>query len=374
MRGHIVKKYKSSYTILLSLGRDPITNKYKTKSVNVKGTRAMADKKLAELLHQGTTTGFIDSSKTTLGEFLLKWLDLRKTKLPPSSYASDEMVVNYHLIPSLGKIPVQSLALEHVESYYSKKVKQGLNPLTVRKHHIVLLGALETALKWGLVYRNVAQGADTPKGKRKEFETWDVDEVNQFLNNQKDSPKYALFYTDLFTGMRRSEILALRWSDIDLTQGTIAVKRGLHQGKDRKYYYSDTKSAKSRRVIDISPSVIMVLRKHWETSKLPQGQDSLVFSNQGKQLRPNTISRIWTASCKKAGVKVIRLHDARHTHATLLLLAGVHPKIVQERLGHASIAVTLDLYSHVMPTMQKSAAQSFEELFTPKSKMDLVGI
>ncbi len=234
--------------------------------------------------------------------------------------------------------------------------------------------ALQTAVKWGLVSRNVADGVDVPRARRIEMQTWDEFEITHFLEVAKDSPYYTLFFTALYTGMRRSEMLALRWQDIDFLFSQVSVSRSLHQLKDGSYVFTQPKSAKSRRTIALSPSAILTLQENKEKQEATRAKlgvslkdDDLVFSTlEGKPLRPNTVSRAWTMLAARAGVKVIRLHDARHTHASLMLKQGVHPKIVQERLGHASIQITLDTYSHVAPGLQEAAAAQFDKLVSPK--------
>jgi integrase len=162
----------------------------------------------------------------------------------------------------------------------------------------------------------------------------------------------------------------LRWQDVDFVFSQIYVNRSLHHLKDGSYVFTEPKSAKSRRTIALSPSAILTLKEHKEKQALeramlgtPLRDGDLVFSDlEGKPLRPNTITRAWTMLAARAGVKVIRLHDARHTHASIMLKQGIHPKIVQERLGHASIQMTLDTYSHVAPGLQQAAAESFDKL------------
>jgi len=211
---------------------------------------------------------------------------------------------------------------------------KGLSALTVRYHHTVIHKALQTAIKWGLLNRNAADGVDVPRSRQNEMQTWDDFEVRHFLEVAKDSYYYALFHTALFTGMRRSELLALQWRDIDFHQ--IHINRSLHQLKDGSYVFTQPKSAKSRRTIALSPSSILTLAEHKERQEgiramlgTPLKHDDLVFSTpEGKPLRPNTVSRAWTMLAARAGLKVIRLHNARHTHASLMLKQGVHPKIV----------------------------------------------
>jgi len=201
------------------------------------------------------------------------------------------------------------------------------------------------------------------------MQTWNENEVNRFLEAARDSRYYALFYTALFTGMRRGELLALRWQDIDFIYSQIYVSRSLHQLRNGSYIFTQPKSDKSRRTIAMSSSLFLVLSEYRKTKEAEalllgrtMNETDLVFSNSDKPFRPNTITYAWERIAAQAGVKVIRLHDARHTHASLMLKKGIHPKIVQERLGHASIQMTLDTYSHVAPGIQQAAAESFDKL------------
>jgi integrase len=212
------------------------------------------------------------------------------------------------------------------------------------------------------------------------MQTWDEDDIAGFLEVAKDTPYHALFYLALYTGMRRSELLALRWCDVDLLLCQVQVSRSLHQLKDGSYVFTEPKSAKSRRTIALPPSATLLLKEHREKQKLeramlgiPLKDDDLVFSHlEGKPLRPNTITRAWSMLAARCGLKVIRLHDARHTHASLMLKQGIHPKIVQERLGHASIQMTLDTYSHVAPGLQQAAAERFDQALNHKAKNEAV--
>ena len=375
MRGHIVKRSKNSYSIVVSMGKDAITGKYKYSWHTVQGTKKDAEKRLSELLHQLDTGTFMKASKTTVSEYLERWLkDYVWPNLSPRGFERYESIARVHLIPSLGSITLTQLKAEHLQKHYTAKLNDGFSTLTVKYHHTVIHKALQTAVKWGLVSRNVADGVDIPRACHKEMQTWDEDDVTRFLKIAKDSPYYTLFLTALYTGMRRSEMLALRWQDIDFLFGQVSVSRSLHQLKDGSYVFTQPKSAKSRRTIALSPSAILMLQENKEKQEVtraklgvPLKDDDLVFSTlEGKPLRPNTVSRAWTMLAARAGVKVIRLHDARHTHASLMLKQGVHPKIVQERLGHASIQITLDTYSHVAPGLQEAAAAQFDKLVSPQ--------
>lgn len=380
MRGHIIKRYKNSYTVVLNLGIDPTTKKRKQQWISVKGAKKDAEKRLSELLHQLDTGTFMKPGKTTLGEFLEKWLkDYAKPNLSPRGFERYQDIIRKHLMPELGSILLTQLKPEHLQKHYTTKQNDGLSARTIRYHHAVLHVALKTAVKWGLLSRNPADAVDPPRARHNEMNTWCEHEINQFLETAKGSPYYTLFYTALFTGMRRSELLGLKWSDVDFIMSQIYVNRSLHHLKDGSYIFTEPKSAKSRRTIALPPSAILLLKEHHEKQKLeramlgiPLTDNDLVFSTlEGKPLRPNTVTRAWETLAVRAGIKVIRLHDARHTHASIMLKQGIHPKIVQERLGHASIQMTLDTYSHVAPGLQEAAAARFDELISRKSEKDV---
>jgi integrase len=381
MRGHIVKRGKNSYSIAISLGKDPNTGKYKQQWISVKGTKKEAEKRLSELLHQLDNGTFIKLGKTTLAEYLEKWLaDYARPNLSPRGFERYADIIRQHLIPDMGSMTLTQLRPEHLQKHYASKLNAGLSARTVRYHHAVIHKALQTAVKWGLLGRNVADGVDAPRARHNEMQTWDEDDISRFLEAAKDSPYYALFYTALFTGMRRSELLALRWSDIDLLLCQVYVNRSLHHLKDGSYIFTEPKSDKSRRTIALSPSATLLLKEHKEKQGLERAMlgtsltdNDLIFSTlEGKPLRPNTVTRAWAMLAARAGVKAIRLHDARHTHASIMLKQGVHPKIVQERLGHSSITMTLDTYSHVAPGLQQAAAEGFDKIVLPRSENEAV--
>ena len=210
MRGHIVKRYKNSYTIVLNLGTDPATGKRKQQWISVKGTKKEAEKRLADLLHQLDTGTFMKPGKTTLGEYLGKWLkDYVWLNLAPRTAEGYESIVHCHLVPSLGNIPLTRLKPEHVQRYYSEKLSGGrydgkgdLSQTTVSHHHTCLHRALKMALKWGLINRNPADAVTPPRPQRSEMHTMNEDDLNTFLEAAKNTAYYVLFYLALFTGMR----------------------------------------------------------------------------------------------------------------------------------------------------------------------------
>jgi len=199
--------------------------------------------------------------------------------------------------------------------------------------------------------------------------TLSPEDVNKLLDAVRDTPYYDLFYTAIYTGLRRSELLALRWSYIDLDLATLSVVETLHQLHNREFVFRQPKSKKGRRLVALSPSLALLLRDRKAKQELdrmllgkPLLPSNLVFSNpDGSPLQPGSITQAFTRMTRSIGLHGVRFHDLRHTHATLMLWQGIHPKIVSERLGHSSIAITLDTYSHVMPGLQEAAAQRFEQ-------------
>ena len=308
-------------------------------------------------------------------EYLKRWLkDYVWPNLAPRTAEGYEHIIRRHLSPALGSITLTQLKPEHLQRYYSEKLTGGLSAQTVRHHHTALHKALQTAVEWGLLSRNVADAVSPSRVQSAEMQTWDEDNITTFLEFAKDSPYYALFYLALFTGMRRSELLALRWCDVDLLLCQVYVSRSLHILKGGKVIFRSPKTAKGRRTIALPPSAVLLLKEHREKQKLERAMlgisltdDDLVFSHfDGEPLLPNTITHAWIKLVRRVGIKPIRLHDARHSHASLMLKQGAHPKIVQERLGHASIQITLDTYSHVAPGLQEAAAARFDEAFSTK--------
>ncbi|GAG61989.1 unnamed protein product, partial [marine sediment metagenome] len=279
-------------------------------------------------------------------------------------------MVERHIRPAIGRLLLTQLRPEHLQRSYTEKLSGGrqngtggLGSRSVRYIHSTLHKALKSAVKLGMIARNPADAVDVPKVERHEMKVMSEANIHIFLEYAKSTPYYALFYTALFTGMRRSELLGLRWSDVDLLLCQISVNRTLHQLHNRDIIFRQPKTDKGRRLIALSPSTVLVLREYKERQeKLIQSlgltltDDNLVFGqHDGKPLLPDSITQAWRKLARGVGLRDIRLHDARHTHASLMLKQGIHPKVVQERLGHASIQITIDTYSHVVPGLQQAA-------------------
>jgi integrase len=378
MRGSIINRYPGSYSVVINF-KDPATGKRRQRWITVRGSRENAKKRLHEALHEIDTGTFVTPQKTTLKDYLESWL--RDTALPnmtPRTYEGYEFIVRKYIIPNLGAIPLTELKAQHIQHLCSEKQGAGLNR-TAQYIFNTLNKSLIVAVKMGVLVRNPCDGVESPKVPRHEMQTMNETDLQAFLNAAKETSYYALFYLALFSGMRRSELLALRWQDVDLLLTQVSVNRTMHVMRFGTYkgqvIFKAPKTAKSRRLIALSPSTAIVLREYRDQqAKLreslglsPLTDADLVFSTyDGKPLLPDSVSHAWHKLAEHTGLNGIRLHDARHSHASLLLKQGIHPKIVQERLGHASIETTLDTYSHVAPGLQQAAANKFDDIVLPK--------
>ena len=373
MRGSLRKRSKVSWTITLTLGRkiDPKTGKSKVnqKTYTVRGTKAEAEAKLAELLHQYNRGELIEPTKMTTGEWLQRWIDVyvknsKKKRL--RTIETYESVVRRHLIPAFDKIPLQQLSAGHIQHYYNTSE---LASSTLEQHHAILHQALKVAtINERLLNVNPAEMVVEKPVAEKDFDmqVWDEEEVRRFLTAARDAGiEVEAFYTlAIETGMRKGELCGLTWDDVDINARRISVRRTLLKTGSEPVL-GIPKSGRSR-AITISPQTASLLRKHQLRQKelrLSLGDAyrdrGFVFAKEsGDPIQINNFGqRSFANLIESAGVKKIRFHDLRHTCATLLLAKGVNPKIVQERLGHSDISMTLNRYSHVTPTMQDQAAR-----------------
>lgn len=311
----------------------------------------------------------VAASRITLAQFLDRWLaDVVIHRVRPSTYQSYTVIVRVHLKPALGDLKLRSLRPDHIQRLFSESLAAGLSPTTVRYIHSTLRSALNQALRWGLVARNVATLADPPGRRHTEMHVLSPDQVRAFLDGARDNRLYPLYLLAITTGMRQGELLGLRWSDVDLGAGTIQVTHALQAIRGQGMRLTEPKSAAGRRLIKIGPTVAGALRahrRHQLETRLQAGarwiDHDLVFStNAGKLIAPRNLRRSFTALLKSLEIPHVRFHDLRHTAATLMLAQGTHPKVVQEMLGHSSISLTLNTYSHVLPTMQEEAAERME--------------
>ena len=330
-------------------------------------TRKEAQTKLRQLIGEADRGILPVVERATVGEYMTRWLvdEVRHTR-KARTYDSYSDAARLYIVPTIGAIKLTQLQPAHVKSLHAAMLGDGLAPRTIRIAHGALHCALKQAVEWGMLPRNVAAYARPPRLKRAEVQAFDSDEARRLREVAGPTRWGPLLAVALATGLRQGELLGLTWADIDLTDGVIAVRRQLgHDGQ-----FGELKHDGQRRGIDVPASTIATLREHkarQNEARLLLGPDwhdhNLVFATHaGKPLGHRNVIREYKAILRRAGLPLHKFHALRHTNATLLLSQGIHPKIVQERLGHASITITLDIYSHVLPRMGKDAAAKLDAL------------
>ena len=270
MRGTLKQRSKGSWTLTFDTGRD-ITGKRQRQTVTIQGTKRQAEARMAELIHQVDGGGYVKPGSSTVGAYLQQWLeDYAHTHVRATTLEGYRARAK-HLISGLGGIRLSELRPDHLQAYYSAKLQngrrdgQGLAPATLIKHHNLLREALSHAVKWGLLARNVADAVDPPRGQRKEMQALTSADLRRVLNACEGTPWHPIFHTLAWTGLRRSELLGLRWKDIDLLYATLRVSQVLHQLNDGRFVYQEPKTAKGRRTIGLCPSSCIELRRHRES-------------------------------------------------------------------------------------------------------------
>lgn len=331
-------------------------------------------KKLTEAMSNKDNGLNFDAGSQTVGQYMTRWLeDSARGDLAPRTYHSYRLQIRAHIVPAFGRTKLARLSPAHIQSLYAAKLRDGLKPSSVRYTHAVLHRSLEQAVKFGLIPRNPARVVDPPKIRQEEITPFTPEQARAFLEAARGERFEALYVVSLACGLRMGEALGLKWGDVDLEAGTMRVNRQLQRMRrdgeqSGTLTFSEPKNA-SRRTVDLPQRAIEALRTHrkGQTEEIlgaSEYEDSgLVFASvKGTPLEgTNIVNRFFKPLLRRSGLRAVRWHDLRHTYSTLLLSQGVHPKYVQQSLGHASIRLTLDRYSHWMPTMGRNAAEGIDE-------------
>ena len=338
-------------------------------------TKRVAQAELTRFLAAHQSGGFVPPSRTTLAEVVEPWLDgLANQGRKPSTLQGYRRVFANHVLPRLGDVQLQELRAADLDAMYAELLRSGrrggggLSMSSVHHVHAVLNKLLNDAERTGVVTRNVARLASAPslttaRARAPEMTVWTPSELSRFLESIEGNRNAAMLRLLALTGMRRGELVALRWSDLDLARSTMTVNQS-STVVDRVEVVSVPKTRRSRRVVDLDPVTVETLqrhRSHQREQHLALGvtataSDRVFTGDLGEPLRPDSVGQAFRRLVLSADVPVIRLHDLRHTHASHLLRAGVNVKVVSDRLGHASVSFTLDTYGHLMPGQQAEAA------------------
>lgn len=360
---------KPAYRVRIT-SHHPVTGNRQNKTIGTYRTKKEAQQAERDALTQQERGTLLDPAKTTVAEMLESWLTTKHGEITGQSIRDYEIIIRKHVIPALGSIPVQKLTAPRLQGQYGTWSAQGMSPRMIRGCHMRLSQALRQAVRFGLVASNVCDSVNPPKLGRSKADTWNGEEAAAFLDVAITDSLHPLWHLLLLEGMRRGEALGLRWRDVNWDRGTAHIVQTVAPNKaDRgKALIQDrTKTLAGARSVRLTKRTLAALKEH-RTAQLarrlaaPEWQDNdlIVCTSKGTPINPGNVSRSYDRLILKSGLRRIRVHDLRHTHATLLLLEGTPAKIVSERLGHASISITLDLYSHVLPDMQDDAADAIE--------------
>jgi integrase len=375
MKGHIRERSPGHWAIVLEI-RDPQSGKRKRKWHSFAGTKRQAQDECARLVSQLRAGTYLEPSRTTVGEYLEQWLSHVQIQISPRTFERYCEIVRNNIIPALGSIVLKNLQPPHISQAYAKALtngrrdgKGGLSPATVVYMHRIIRHALKQAVLWNLLYRNPADAVKPPKLERKAPDTYDTDEAVQVLETLRPTRMFIPTVLGMLCGLRRGEIAALRWHSVDLDRDQLAVVASTEQLAGKKNCREKETKGKRHRTIALSKQVVIELRAH----KTRQAEELLrigvrmkrdqhvVAKEDGSPLQPRSLTQEWKRLLGVHTLRRIKLHSTRHSHASHMLASNIHPKIVQERLGHSTIATTMDIYSHLMPNIQRDAVERVDE-------------
>lgn len=364
MRGHIDSRGKGTWRIRWEAPRGA-DGRRRYRGETIHGTKKEAEGVLRDRLREQERGGYVEPSRETLSEYMERWLQTyAASNCAPRTVQGYRQYVRCYVNPSIGGVRLQALQPTHVQGLYADLLKRGLSSTTVVQLHRIIHEALAHAVKWELCLRNITDAVSPPKIVRKEAPVWDDEIVGRFLDVSKSTRYDGFFRLALLTGMRRGELAGLRWSNVDLVSGRILVleTRGWLTGQG--IVTGKPKTARSARSIVLDDDAVELLHNIKGRQILGGNQSEYVLTApEGGPVDPNEASHAFHKLVKKARLPHLTLHGLRHVQATRLLQRGVNPKIVSERLGHSTVSITLDVYSHVLPGLQESAIRDLGRIF-----------
>jgi integrase len=351
------------------VGKGP-EGKYQRHFETVKGRKGDAERRLRELLGNLDKGIYTPPGRHTVAEHLRNWLSgYAKTNCSQRTFDGYEAIIKHHLIPAIGHIQLKQLQPQGIQAYYGEACER-LSARTVYHHHRVLSQSLKYAVRQGYLGRNPCELVDAPSPRKKVMRTLMPEEVESLLGMAQDSQYYPIIYTAVSSGLRQAELLGLRWRDLDVDiMHSISVSQVLYKRKG-VCIFKEPKTEHSRRLVAMTPKLAAFLRDYkqerkalWRELGKELSLDDLVFANiEGNPLNPSVVSHNFGKIARKAGLQGVRFHDLWHTFASLMLLRGAKSKVISEALGHASVAFTMDTYSHIMQGMQSDAMALLNEL------------
>lgn len=373
-RGSIRQKAPGRWLIGASTGYDPLTGRRKRVYRAVRGTKRDAQRELTTLLAEIDKGTVVDPERITFAEYIEQWLAHMRHRIRTTTFDRYESYVRCHMLPALGQMQLSKIRPMHIQELESRALKRGrkdgkggLSAQSVLHLHRVLHGALAQAVRWQLLAANPAAAVQPPRIGRPKIHVPDPEAVERIVLASEDTSLYIPVVLAVATGMRRGEILGLRWRAVDLDQGLVRVVSTLQRHR-HGVDIGEPKTQRGRRTIVLPSFAIEVLRRHRKAQaakrlrlgEVWRDEDFVATNGVGGPMDPGEVTRGFKRLARSAGAEGVRFHDLRHAYATMLLARGVHPKIASEALGHSTVGITLDTYSHVLPTMQAEAAAAIQ--------------
>jgi integrase len=342
----------------------------KRKQIKKRGfrTKREAQRALTEVENAVNRGTFVEPSRMSYGDYLEQWMNGRKHNLSRQTHSINMSYIRNHIIPSLGNIRMSEIRANAISNFVTELHQKGLAGSTAKRIYNIVNASLNHAERTEIIPKNFASLVETPRVQRKELQVWDIDEIQKFLDNSRGNRYYIAFHLALMTGMRQGEILGLRWEDVDFETKLLSIVQTLsHDGKE---IMVGAKTKSSVRNIALDDNTIEELRKHrkmlieekLKTGSMYKDSGLVVCTSIGTKQLPRSLVKVHDKLLKASGLSKITFHDLRHTHATLLFKNNTHPKVVSERLGHSSIQMTLDTYTHLLPNMQHDAITELGKL------------
>lgn len=382
--GQVSQRSKGSWQIRYFSPPDA-NGKQKRIVETVRGLKSDAEKILRDRLGAIANGGYVSKDKETVADFLRRWLDTyAASNVTPRTREGYQGNITRYILPNIGRVELQKLAPAQIQGMYADLLAKPLGNRTVLHVHRVLRKALADGVKWGLMVRNPADATTPPRAIQKEMEMWDIPTINRFRKAISGHRFEHFYQLALLTGMRRSELAGLKWESVDLVAGRLGVVRTLQrvakvnpaEGVPKTAMMEgQPKTRRSRRTIALSPKAVDLLHsirgkqlaEQIEAGPIWQSTGHVLTQLDGRAMNPIQVTQAFTAVIREAGLPHLTLHGLRHAHATLFLVAGVSPKVVSERLGHSNIAITMDVYSHVIPGLQEEAALLLDRLLSEEA-------
>jgi integrase len=371
MSGHIRRRGERSWELKFDLGRDPVTGKREIRYHSFRGTKRQAQAELTGRTADVQRGNYVEVTTETVGGFMNTWArDVASLHVTPKTLERYNELIKNQVQPHIGHRPIQKLRPIELTNLYATLIRDGLAPRTVGHVHRLLHRAFCDAVTSDILTKNIVSSVNPPKVPEEEIEIVREDGIKPLLQKLRDRPLYMITTLALATGMRRGELLALRWQDVDLDGGSIGVERSLEETRAGLRFKSP-KTKKGRRTITIPPSIVAKLRAHrkdQQEHRLAIGAgkapaDALVFPAwNGSPRSPHALTKEWRLVMTETGMEV-SFHALRHTHASSMIAAGVDVLTISRRLGHASASITLDIYGHLFKNTDDRAAQAVEALF-----------